>query len=265
VNLASLIPLSEAAADHVIQLPHLNTWVVQGPPPNYPASSLPSVFPPLTQFGFGEAAGHGWLSLFQRLEDRISATPSMTPLYRVKESLKSLSFDVPSTAPTINISFTSAIRMFRNLVDLDVRAHCHHGQCTFKLNDENIAELSIALPLLERLHLGSPCSENTCATTTACLLLISTHCLGMHDLKIHFNTTNIVGDLKNISVDPRFQELLLLPRCQLWYLEVSNIPLVLDESDFETVADGMRGIFPSLRMFSPSDPWGGLSKRLASL
>ena len=263
VKLVSPIPLSDAAVNHVTQLPHLRTWGVEGPPPNCSASSPQFAFPSLTDLGLGEASTPGWLSLFQHLEARVSVRQdAVTPLSKMKKSLRVLSVETPSSAPTINISFISAIRMFRNLVDLDVGATCRDGQCTFKLNNDDVTELSVALPRLERLHLGTPCSENTCATTTTCLLLISIHCPGMNDLAIHFNTTNIVGDLKNISVDPRFQELHSLPRCQLWYLDVSNMPLVLDESDFQTVVDGMRGIFPCLGRFGGTDIWNELSKKL---
>ena len=152
--------------------------------------------------------------------------------------------------------------MFRNLVNLDVGGECRDRQCTFELNNNNVTELAMALPQLESLILGYPCDKNTCVTTVACLLQISVHCINLQWLVIHFNSTNIVGDLKNISADPLFQELRSLPRCRLWYLGVFNIPLVLDETDFETVVDGMRGIFPYLRGFTGSIRWGKLSKKL---
>lgn len=262
VSLVSQIPLSDEAFDHVIRLPHLRTLHVECPPPNCSPSSPPLVFPPLIDFGLGAASTSGWLSLFRQLEVHTSATQDMTPFSRMKESLRALSTYAPSTAHMINDSLISATRMFRNLVYLDVGSYCDYRQCAFKLNNENVAELSIALPQLKRLDLGSPCYENTCATTVACLFLISIHCLGMIDMKIHFNTTDIVGDLKNISVDPRFQELRTLPRCQLWYLDVSDAPLVLDETDFEFVVDGMKDIFPCLRWFGGPDLWDKLSKKL---
>jgi len=259
VNLASPIPLSDEAVDHVIRLPRLRTWNVEGPPPT---SSPPLVFPPLIDFGLGEASTSGWLSLFRRLEDRTSARQDMTPLFRIEESLRALRVEAPSIAPMIDAFFVSAIRMFRNLVDLNVDSYCRSERCAFELNNDNVTELAMALPQLESLLLGYPCDKNTCVTTVACLLQISVRCTKVQKLGIHFNTTNIVGDLKAISVDPRLQELLLLPRCQLWYLGVTRIPLVLDESDFETVLDGMRSILPSLRGFSGASVWGELSRKL---
>lgn len=89
VEFTSSVSLSDAAINHLIQLPHLQTLRTEGPPPTYPASSLPRVFPPLTDFTLGEGAVPGWFSLFERLEGHISATQGVTPLSRVKESLKS--------------------------------------------------------------------------------------------------------------------------------------------------------------------------------
>ena len=147
----------------------------------------------------------------------------------------------------IDISFVSPTQRFQNLVGLDIVAHCYDendgGQCTFKLDDSNVANIAMALPRLESLVLGHPCSQNTCATTIACLLPISVRCAKLENLEIHFNTTNIVDDFKNISVDPRFQQLRLLPRCPLSSLDVFEMPLVLDGSDFETVVLEMIDIF----------------------
>jgi len=247
--LTSPIPLSNAAINHLIQLPHLRTLHVRGPPPNYPALSVPLNFPPLMNLTLGEGAAHGWLSLFQRLEDRASATQGGTPLSRIRKSLRYLSVNSHSGL-VIDTSFVSLVQRFQNMVDLDIDAHCYdendEGQCTFKLNNNDVTGIAMALPRLESLALGHPCSENTCATTIACLLLISVHCPKLEQLEIHFNTTNIVDDFKNISADPRFQQLRLLPRCPLWNLDVFDMPLVLDESDFETVVLGMMDIFPSL-------------------
>ena len=265
-TLVSSVPLSDTAVDHVIRLLHLSTWIVEGPPPNYPTSHFPSVFPPLTQLGFGVTTGHGWLSLFQRLEEHVSATQSMTPLYRVKESLKSLSVGHFPAIPIVHISLISPIRMFRNLVTLDVAASCHDGQCTFRLNNNHVTELVMALPQLERLHLGPPCQENTCATSVTCLLQISVHCLKLGNLSVHFNTTSIIDDLKNIPADPQLQELRSLPRCTLQWLEVRETPLTINESDFETVVCGMRYIFPSLRYFDPlRGTWDRLTEIIEEL
>jgi len=266
MHLVSPVPLSDVAVDHVIRLPRLRTWRVGGPPPNYSPSSPLLNFPALTSLTLDEHATRGWLSLLKRSEDRVSVTQAPTPLHRVKESLRTLSVDVPSATPIIDISLTSPIQMFRNLVTLDIVVACDRGRCAFGLNNDNVTNLAMALSQLERLHLGFPCQENTCATTVACLLPISVYCIKLEILEIHFNTTNIVSDLKNISVDSRFQELRSLPRGALWYLGVHGTPLTLDESDFGIVVDGMVDIFPSLRRCAgQEDNWEKLIKGIEAL
>lgn len=267
----STIPLSEAAMNHLIQLPHLRRWHIGSPPPSYSIKTLPLVFPPLAVCILGEGVGRGWIPLFERLEHSVSPTQGVTPLSEVKESLEILTVESrPGTAT--DASFTSTIQIFRNLVDLNVDAFCHSGgynyECTFKLNNDNVAELVMALPRLESLALGRPCFKNTCATTVACLLPISVRCLKLRSLLIHFNTTTIHDDFKNISGDHRFQELRLLPRCTLSLLDTWETPLTLDEPEFETVASGMVDIFPSLERciwFGESLSWYTLNGRIKDL
>ena len=171
--------------------------------------------------------------------------------------------------PTIDASFASTIQIFRNLVSLCVQVDCHdegdHGLCVFKLNNDDVNKLAMALPQLEWLLLGDPCGENTCATTIACLLLLSVHCVELQWLKIHFNTTNIADDLRDISADPRFEELRLLPRGRLSYLDVWQTPLSVNEPDFEAVVNG---IIPSLERCDASPynlDWEEVSDRMEEL
>ena len=261
------IKLSDAAANHLIHLPHLRTWRIEGTPPSYSASSLPLVFPPLTNLILGKGAARGWLSLFQRLEDGISPRQSVTPLSQVKESLKLLYVEDRSS-PITGDFFTSPIQMFQNLAVLDAVGSCSWGarrrQCAFGLNNDNVTKLAMVLPQLETLSLGPPCAENTCATTVACLLPISVHCLKLRELQIHFNTTNIVDDLEYILKDPRFQELRSLPRCTLPHMKVDRMPLTLDEPGSEIAVEGILYIFPYLGELSGVEQsWHKISERIA--
>jgi len=265
----SLVPLSNAALDHLIHLPHLRTWRIHVPPPTDPTSSLPLVFPPIRELTLAEGATRGWLPLLRRLEGGASTAQGATPLSKVKEFLKVLNVgDMPGF--NIDPSTVYTIQFFRNLVDLNVDVHCpdedERGRCIFKLNNDNVTELTTVLTQLEFLLLGHPCSKNTCLTTIACLLPISVHCSKLKKLEIHFNTTNIVDDFRNILENPRFQQLRSLPRCLLLTLDVYRTPLSLDESDFENVAKGMVDIFPSLEDCKGYDwRWCGLSEEILEL
>ena len=85
----------------------------------------------------------------------------------------------------------------------------------------------------------------------------------------HFNTTNIVNDLKNLSVDPQFQVLRSLPRCKLTELDVHQTPLTLNEPEnVEIVANRMVDIFPSLDCFHAyglEGSWYELNGRISQL
>ena len=263
----SQIPLSDAAVNYLIQLPHLHTWHTEDSPPSYPIS-FPLVFPPLTEFALRGGVVHDWFSLFEHVEDGVPTMRGVTPLSRVRGSLRRLEIDDGFSDLVIDNSLTSPIRMFRNLARLYIVVKCPvedgEGQCSFKLTNDDVTKLAVALPQLESLLLGAPCPEDTCATTAACLLPISVHCVKLEDLEIHFNTANIVNDFKNISKDPRLRELHSLPRCTLSRLFVGEIPLTLDGPGFETVVDGMINIFPSLeRCLALGLDWDEISERMA--
>ena len=265
VEFTSPGPLSDVAVNHLIHFPNLGIWGVEGPPPSYSALSLPPTFPPLVEFTLEGCAARGWLSLLERLEDRDASTRGATPLSRAKESLETLTI---RSAPglIIDISFTSPIFIFRNLVNLRALVVCHEGQCIFRLDNDNVTELAMAMPQLESLFLGYPCFRNTCTTTIACLLPISVYCVKLQKLSIHFNTANIVDDLKNISEDPRSHERHSLPRCPLLCLDVWMLLLALDEPGYETVANGMIDIFPSLESCDAmvyNFDWIRVSERIA--
>ena len=259
-------PLSDAAITHLIQLPLLHTLCMYNPPPDYTTTSLPPVFPPLKKLTLGDSAAREWLLLFGRLEGGAPTAQGATRLSKTKESLEVLYIrDMFDTM--IDSSFISPIQHFRNLIDLDMNVYCHdvsESQCVFKLNDDDVVELTMALTQVESLLIGRACFEGTCSTTVACLLPISVHCVKLKNLEIHFNATNIVDDFKNTLDDPRLRRLRPLPRCPLTHLDVFEIPLSLDEHGFEIVLNGMTDIFPSLQSFGGVEPdWDELSRRLA--
>ena len=121
------ILLSDTAINHLIQLPHLHTLCMYGPPPNYSTTSLPLVFPPLKKLTLGDSAVRGWLSFLGRLEDGASTTPGRKRLFKAKDLLKvPIIRDIPE-ATTINPSLVFPIQSFQNLAELDMNAYCRDG------------------------------------------------------------------------------------------------------------------------------------------
>ena len=258
----SVIPLSGAATNHLIQLPRLHDWHTIGPPLDFP-SSLPLAFPPLMQLILRDRTACGWLSLLNRSEE---SAPTTQGLSGVRESLRSLIIGNLSDS-VIDVSLVSKIQIFRNLISLTIQICCQYrqGPCGFKLNNDNVAKLAITLPQIETLVLGYMCGENTCATTVACFLPISACCVKLQYLEVHFNTTKIIDDLKDVLEDSRFQELSSLPRCALTCLGADFIPLSLDEAGLGTVARGLVDLFPSLERCLGDEFWGKISETIDKL
>ena len=256
----SMIPLSDAATTHLFRLPHLHTWRTKGPPPDFPPSSLPLVFPSLVELALCDRSACGWLSLLERSEQTVPTTQGSSG---VRESLRSLIIRIPPAG--IDGSLLSKIRILRNLVYLSIQFCCSNGRCGFKLNNDDVAKLAMELPQIETLVLGYTCGENTCATTVACFLPISACCVKLQYLRIHFSTTNIIDDLKNVFEDPRFQELSSLPRCALTRLDADHVPLSFEEAGLETVARGLVDLFPSLERCLGYGSWGKISEIIGKL
>ena len=101
------------------------------------------------------------------------------------ETLKFL--ECPSD--TIDSLFLASAAMFRNLVTPYVCTHCPATErCTFRLTGEDMENFATTLPRLKNLELGQPCHSDSCGTTFASLLSISTNCLNPVSLETHFNT-----------------------------------------------------------------------------
>ena len=168
----------------------------------------------------------------------------------------------------INNALTCPIRVFQNLVQLNVDVYCFEDECSFELNDEDVGTLVMALPRLKMLVLGHPCPMDLCHTTVACLLTISIHCVELEVLEIHFNTRQLAAHLEEMSMEEEEEEEEgeSSQMCNLKTLGVHEMPLVLAALEEEEVCDGLWNIFPSLECIirakdSESD-WDAISKRM---
>jgi hypothetical protein len=240
------VPLSDAAVQHIMRLPGFTQWGARNGPPDVSDLSLPDTFPKLERLWIFEKASLKWLPFFKAntlrtLSGRVDHAPSNRGPGQNLTHLNSWE-SVP-----IDAAFMSPIMLFHRLVDLDLCAPCSGtGGCAFGLTDDDVAEMAVALPNLVVARLGEVCSANTCRTTVASLLILSTHCRNLDNLEIHFSTRDILHDLKSIPEDPRLRDFFPLPRCPLGMLTVSEAPISLGEGRHELVAAGFLSIFPSL-------------------
>ena len=239
----SNLPLSEAAIHHLMQLPHLCSWViVQG----VPRTISPSILPPLEKIHLREQVALPWLRLIASQEEGVlqnGSTPT-TSHTNIRETLRSL---ICPGNTIIDSTFLSSILKFRNLVTLYVNAHCYGVEgCIFHLTDDGVENLAATLCRLKSLRLGQICGSNSCNTTIASLLSISVHCLDLTFLETHFNTLTIVGDIQRLldggSGDGN-------TKCGLPELVVGCLPLEVRGEDIETIVAGFKAIFPCLTNF----------------
>ena len=249
-SIGTRVPLLEAAIHHLMQLPNLRYWTaVQAPPRTIPTS----IFPSLEQLRLPELAALPWIHLLAshgKRDFRASST-STTPHTNAVETLKTLDCLCDTT---VDSPLLASVATFRNLVTLYVRTHCHDTQrCSFRLTDEDMENFAAALPRLKNLELGQPCGSNSCNTTVASLLSISTRCLDLVSLETHFNTATIVGDIQRLVDGGTGRN---KTKCELRSLTVGFLPLEVSEEDAETVAMGLKIIFPRLIDISPkNDRW----------
>ena len=234
-------PLSEAAFHYLMQLPNLRSWIAFQPPQAFP----PPTFPSLEELHL-EPTALPWLHLLAACgQGKRSLAPASTIMNtNVKETLKVL------TCPrktAVDPTLLSSMSSFRNLVSIVVLNRSCHSNCLFDLTDNDVEDLAAGLPSLVDLRLGEACGSATCRTTVSSLLLISTRCLELKFLEIHFNTHHIVGDMERLLNEGTGHG---KPRCKLQRLSVGYLLLQVPEFANETLAVGFADIFPCLEVFS---------------
>ena len=232
----------------VMLLPRLRGLETDQSPPTMFPPCLPIFFPSLRQVVLHGPAASGWIPFMATAS--IQRVPSVTGTQprRAAPHLVWLHCDY---AEELDASFISHLRVFRNLSTLLLGNGCSRAtMCTFNLTDEDITRLAMELPRLRDLSLGSPCSRNTCRTTVNSLLALSTHCKGLRQLCIHFNTGKLAQDMWDSIHHPLRHNSHPPSRCPLTTLDVGTTPLTaeaLGEDVFPTLA-GLLDIFPGLKM-----------------
>jgi hypothetical protein len=248
------VELSEQAILHVMQLPHLHTLkLTHESPPDITDAFLRDaiVLPSVRSLSLATPTAHAWLPFLNDLRWRnLTSTPTWgfsqsqveIGIHSSLEELYCGCGDVPKRA-IVRQAFA-----FRNLTTLEVGRFCPADRCSFDLTDGDLTALTKALPRLQKLLLGHPCWSNTCQTTFRGLLTLSINCVGLTELIVHFNTIDIVEDVKSLlkAGDPNVQTLRKAPKCGVTSLPVFITPLTLDKPDTDLLAKGLLFVFPRL-------------------
>ena len=245
-SLNTRVPLSEAAVHHLTRLPNLHRWMtVQGPPPTVPTS----MFPSLEYLDLDEPAALPWIHLLASHEEAIPRD-GFTSAISHSNIRETLQFIYCRGIIIIDSKSLPSIVKFRNLVELCLFTDCLVGNCTFRLTDHDMETLTAALPRLKAIQLGFPCNSNLCDATVASLMSISLNCLDLTVLETHFNTLEIVSDMRRLLDGGAGRG---KAKCKLQGLSVGYMPLEAREEDIETIAMGFTAIFPCLVGFLDVD------------
>ena len=141
--------------------------------------------------------------------------------------------------------------LFRKLTTLELSASCKGGQCRIQLDDSIIFELAISLPHLTSLGLGdAPCRASTSNVTVESLVALSTNCVGLDFLRLHFDAKDITTrDAHTDSQTHKFT-------CKLRTLSVGSQPLPSNRNDILLVMFTILNIFPHVEtILSTEENW----------
>ena len=249
------VELSEQAILHVIQLPHLLTLKLTHESPLHITTIMSLqdtiVLPSLQSLTLASPASHTWLPL---LNDLLWRHPAATAIRGSGQHQAQIG--IHSTLKELHcwygeVSKRAVVKQalaFRNLTILEVGLFCSADRCSFDLTNDDVAAIAKALPRMQKLLLGHPCCLNTCQATLTSLLALSANCVELKELYIHFNTVNIVEDVKSLfeTEDSVVQKLRKGPRCGVTSVPVFLTPLTADEPAAELVAKGLLFVFPAL-------------------
>jgi len=252
--LSAGVELSEQAVLHVMQLPHLHTLkLAHESPPDTTNLSLQDtiVFPSVRSLTLATPTTHAWLPFLNDLRWR---HPTTTATGGSDHS--QVQIGIHSTLEELYCGFGEAPKRaivkqalaFRNLTTLEVGQFCPGDRCSFDLTDNDVTAITKALPQLRKLLLGHPCWLNACQTTFRSLLTLSANCVELMELIVHFNTIDIVDDVKSLleTEDPDIRKLRDGPRCGVTSLPVFMTPLAVDKPDTDLLAKGFLFVFPAL-------------------
>lgn len=238
--------LSEAAASHLLGLRHLLTLRVGSDPPSSTVIPSYGIFSSLETLVLDGGVGYKWLSFLGAAQESSTTDGELgTSEVGMTATLTKLCCQ---DGITVDSGFISSLCIFRRLTHMFVDNSCsREGRCTFLLTDDDVTKLADGLPDIKSLLLGSPCAANCCQTTALSLFVLSTRCLKLRSLEIHFNTTNISHILDRLFKEPQYGTMRSLPRCPLRYLAVADTPISLRDVDAVTVY--FSGMFHGLQGF----------------
>jgi len=191
-------PISEAALLRAAQLPELREFSVRGGTPGL-SNPLPlTMFPSLRTILISTGRLPTWLEVLRHIQSKhltdlsidfedsgnLSTISSHLQYSGIHRTLTKLRL-CPGEGWIIDGVSIAPLLALGGLISLSILTACE-DQCIFLLSDNDIEHLVKAMPKLEDLSLGIPCSQQVSGNLTAkSLLAIAKHCKALETLKIH--------------------------------------------------------------------------------
>ncbi|KAF9792958.1 hypothetical protein BJ322DRAFT_90657 [Thelephora terrestris] len=262
--------LSDAAIQHVTRLPNLSdASVTFANLDRLSVSPDAGTFPLRTLETRVDGAG-GWKYLLHNVKNLDSAVLFSSTVFQPEEivavfgflidkgfhqTLRRLFFAVQNQCD-LTPQVLAPLHKFESLTTLSVTSFCGPIQCKSRLTNEALAQLAEALPQLVKLFLGAaPCATSTGEITLAGLRPLSTHCIHLETLQIHFSAFDIPSDIPDDALSsPSDQEPPGPNHCHLSQLVVGALPVSTSENSLLIVAYFLHQLFPRLSDVVPTVP-----------
>ena len=202
-------PLSTEAFIHATRLPNLETFAIVAdttePGVQLPTSTFPSlesleIFATDTRSPLLQTISHIQSNTFKVLQLEFPAATSESFLPTALAALRprglhqtlTMLFVTPGGDFDLDKTTIRPFLFLNQLTQLDITLVCTQDRCSYKLTDEDLEELVVAMPKLEILSFGSfPCARPV-NNTVKSLTSIAKHCKHLEQLVVHINVEAIV-------------------------------------------------------------------------
>lgn len=266
--------LSDAAIRHITRLPNLSDASVSFGNMGQLSASADTTFPSLRTLETRVDNGGGWKYLMQNAKSLDSTVLHSLSVLQPEEivavfgflidegfhrTMHRLSFAALQPCDLIPHVLAPLVK-FRTLTRLSVTSSCDPTRCRSRLTNDVLAQLAEALPQLVELFLGAtPCRSPGREITLAGLRPLSTHCIYLETVQIHFSALDIPTDIPDDALtNPSDQEPLGPNHCHLLQLVVGDLPVSASEDSLLIIAYFLRQLFPRLSKIVrtvPDSPW----------
>lgn len=273
--------LSDAAIRHVTRLPNLSDASVSFENLGRLSVSPDAAFPSLRTLETRVDGAGGWRYLMQNVKNLDSTVLHSWTVLQPEEivavfeflivkgfhrTMHRLSFAVFKPC-NLTPRVLSPLVKFRSLTRLSITSPCDPAQCKSRLTNDALAQLAEALPRLVELFLGAaPCGSPARGITLAGLRPLSTHCVHLETVQIHFSALDIPTDIPDDALtNSSDQEPLSPNHCHLFQLVVGALPVSISENSLLIVAYFLRQLFPRLSkiVWTVSDsPWAKVQEHI---